>query len=202
MPPKPKFSREDIVDAALAVISEKDADALTAREVARQLGCSTRPIFTAFKDMDELKNEVRLLAAKNVAQSSFESMLQSHSFLDAEIRAIRFAMEYPNLYKLVFLTGNGPKDTIDELLVDTAVPTSRYAEFFQQEYGLDAVEAELLFSHAWIFTLGLGALCATKRYTFTQDELRRMLSANFWAMHAYIKAGGHKADSVTPVPIR
>ena len=202
MPPKPKFSREDIVNAALEVISAKDADALTAREVARQLGCSTRPIFTAFKDMDELKNEVRLLAAKNVAQSSFESMLQSHSFLDAEIRAIRFAMEYPNLYKLVLLTGNGPKDTIDELLVDTAVPTSRYAEFFQQEYGLDAVEAELLFSHAWIFTLGLGALCATKRYTFTQDELRRMLSANFWAMHAYIKAGGHKADSVTPVPIR
>ena len=32
MPPKPKFTREEIIQAALTVVSQKGVDALTARE--------------------------------------------------------------------------------------------------------------------------------------------------------------------------
>ena len=33
MPPKPKFSREEIVQAALKIVSEKGVEALTAKEL-------------------------------------------------------------------------------------------------------------------------------------------------------------------------
>ena len=59
MPPKPKFSRDEIVQAALALVSEKGAEALTARELGMRLGSSARPIFTVFKGMEELQGEVR-----------------------------------------------------------------------------------------------------------------------------------------------
>lgn len=62
MPPKPKFTREEIIQAALTIVSQKGADALTAREVGEQLGSSARPIFTVFKNMEELQAEVRQAA--------------------------------------------------------------------------------------------------------------------------------------------
>ena len=40
MPPKPRFTREEIVDAALDIVSRKGIEALTARELGEALGSS------------------------------------------------------------------------------------------------------------------------------------------------------------------
>ena len=64
MPPKPKFTREEIVDAALSIVSERGVDALTARELGERLGSSARPVFTVFKNMEEVQAEVRAAAMR------------------------------------------------------------------------------------------------------------------------------------------
>lgn len=58
MPPKPKFSREDIINAAFDIVQKNGTDAMTAREVGKYLGTSSTPIFTAFNDMSELRAAV------------------------------------------------------------------------------------------------------------------------------------------------
>ena len=40
MPPKPRFTREEIVAAALDIVSRKGIEALTARELGEALGSS------------------------------------------------------------------------------------------------------------------------------------------------------------------
>ena len=62
MPPKPKFTKEEIVTAALELVSEKGIEALTARELGVRLGSSARPIFTVFNSMEEVQEEVRAAA--------------------------------------------------------------------------------------------------------------------------------------------
>ena len=57
MAPKNKFTKEQIVAAALNVVREGGISSLTAKTLAEKLGTSTRPIFTAFATMDNLKNE-------------------------------------------------------------------------------------------------------------------------------------------------
>ena len=59
MPPKFKFTKDEIITAAFETVRERGEDALTAREVAKKLGSSSSPIFTVFADMGELKGEVR-----------------------------------------------------------------------------------------------------------------------------------------------
>lgn len=54
MPPKPKCTKEQIVKAALKLVSERGEKALTARELGKKLGSSSCPIFTALGSMDEL----------------------------------------------------------------------------------------------------------------------------------------------------
>ena len=51
MPPKFKFTKDEIVSAAFGIVREGGEDALTAREVAKRLGSSTSPIFTVFSEL-------------------------------------------------------------------------------------------------------------------------------------------------------
>ena len=48
MPPKARFTREEIIESALNLAAEKGLRSLTARELGAALNSSTRPIFTAF----------------------------------------------------------------------------------------------------------------------------------------------------------
>lgn len=54
MPPKAKFSREEIISAALQLVREGGVEAVTARELGARLGSSARPIFTVFESMEEV----------------------------------------------------------------------------------------------------------------------------------------------------
>ena len=58
MPPKFRFTREEIVHAALALTAEGGAKAVTARALAAKLGSSAKPIFGLFENMEELQRAV------------------------------------------------------------------------------------------------------------------------------------------------
>jgi len=58
MPPKFKFTREEMIDAAFALVRKKGWSALSTRSLAETLGSSARPIYSHFKSMDELEEEV------------------------------------------------------------------------------------------------------------------------------------------------
>ena len=51
MPPKPKVTKQQILEGAVALVREKGAGALTAKALAARLGCSTQPIFWQYAGM-------------------------------------------------------------------------------------------------------------------------------------------------------
>ena len=59
MPPRAKYTREEITEIALGIVAESGVESLNARSLAEAMGTSTRPIFTAFRNMDELEQCVR-----------------------------------------------------------------------------------------------------------------------------------------------
>ena len=64
MAPKNKFTKEEMVAAALQVVRTKGIDGLTAKTMADALGTSTQPIFTAFGSMDTVRQEVCAAAVR------------------------------------------------------------------------------------------------------------------------------------------
>lgn len=46
MAPKNKFTREEMITAALKIVRRNGAGSLTAKAIADELGISTRPVFT------------------------------------------------------------------------------------------------------------------------------------------------------------
>ena len=62
MPPKPKFTREEVASVAFAMIKEGGVSALTARDLGARMGTSARPIFTLFKNMEDRGEQFKTLA--------------------------------------------------------------------------------------------------------------------------------------------
>ena len=55
MPPAARITKEMILNTVLDITREAGFEAVNARSIAGRLQCSTRPIFTCYNSMEELK---------------------------------------------------------------------------------------------------------------------------------------------------
>ena len=105
MPPRFKFTKEEIVQAALDITRESGLSALTARALAARLGCSVKPVFGAFKNMEEVQQEV-MAAANRMYEDYLKTDMakgQYPPYKASGMAYIRFAKEEPHLFKLLFM---------------------------------------------------------------------------------------------------
>ena len=79
MPPKPKFTKEEIVQTALQVVSQKGVEALTAKELGDALGSSSRPIFTVFNSMKEVQTGYNLSSRNLIWDIGRVGLVVSHN---------------------------------------------------------------------------------------------------------------------------
>ena len=200
MPPKPKFTKEEIVAAALELVSEKGIEALTARELGVRLGSSARPIFTVFNSMEEVQAEVRAAALKRFESYAEKAMHYTPVFKQVGMQMILFAMEEPKLYQLVYMSENAGATDFEGITQRLGDVAQLCVDVIQRDYGLSAEDAKTLFEHVWIYTFGIGALCATGMCRFSQNEIIQMLGQDFMAMLFYAKSG--RLNMPTPVPKR
>lgn len=101
--PSVKFTKDEIVEAALRVTRADDIGSLTACSPAAKFGASTRPMFAYFDSMGALKHEV-CEAARELYRAYVErGLAEPIPFLGVGQNHIRFAKEEPELYKLLFL---------------------------------------------------------------------------------------------------
>ena len=198
MPPKPKFTKEEIVAAALELVSEKGLEALTARDLGKRLGSSARPIFTVFKSMEEVQEAVRIAALKRFESYAEKAMDYTPVFKQVGMQMILFAIEEPKLYQLVYMSENAGASNFDGIVERLGEVAHLCVEVIQRDYGLTQADARVLFEHIWIYTFGIGALCATGMCQFSQEEIIQMLGQNFMGMLFYAKSG--RMNMPTPVP--
>jgi len=198
MPPKPKFTREEIVATALALVSEKGPEALTARELGARLGSSARPIFTVFRSMDEVQDAVRTAALKRFESYAQKAIHYTPMFKQMGMQMILFALEEPKLYQLVYMTENAGATDFESITQRLGDVAQLCVDMIRRDYGLDEKDARTLFEHVWIYTFGIGALCATGMCRFSQEEIIQMLGQEFMAMLFYVKSG--RMNLPTPVP--
>lgn len=195
MPPKPKFTKEEIVLAALELVKEQGADALTAREVGRKLGTSSSPIFTVFADMDELKSAVRAMA-----KARFDAyMAVAEDFFPAYkkrgMQWVKFAKEEPRLFQLLFMQNGEAGADFDRAVAETPFGKENDIRIIMRDYHASREQAEHLFRQMWTYTYGLCALSAAGVCTFSEAETAARLGEIFAGM-VYILTSG--APNVIP----
>lgn len=189
MPPKPKFTKEEVAVIALNIVKEKGIDALTARAVGKRLGCSSTPIFTVFKNMDEVKWETRKLALKEFEKYASDFTEYTPAFKRIGMLMISYAINEPELYKLLFMQKHQELHDFKSSLSDLDEMVEVCINLIMRDYKFSRYEANALFTNMWIYTFGIGALCANKVCNFKEEEISENLSQMFAGMVMLIKSG-------------
>lgn len=181
MPPKSKFTREEIIAAALSIATQKDISAVTARAVAEKLNSSSRPIFTVFKSMEEVTDEVKKAAKAVYNEYIAEGLKEDLPFKGVGKAYIRFSIEQPKLFQLLFMSETNQNTAIGALpIVD-----DNYDDILSsitESYGLPEEDALALYSHLWVYTHGIASLCATKTIKFGAEQISEMITEVFTSL--------------------
>lgn len=198
MPPKAKFTKEEIVTTALSIVKRHGIGALTARMLATELGSSSRPIFTVFASMDEVQTEVRKAAMKVFEAYADAAAEYTPVFKQIGIQMILFANREPKLFQFLYMQEHEDSKSFDEYLKYLGETGELCLTVLMSEYGLTRKEAGALFKQVWIFTYGICVLCATGACRFGEAEIQEMLSREFASMLGLIKTGRLETCEVIP----
>lgn len=189
MPPKPKFTKEEVITAALQIVSEKGVEALTAQELKNALHSSASPIFTLFDTMKEIQDEVRAAAMRYFEDFAKATEFDMPLFKQVGMKMILFGVQEPKLYQLLFMQENRNAVSFEDVFGELGETASMCIETIEKDYDLRPEQAKLLFENVWIYTFGVGALCATRVCHFSEAQLGEMLTTEFQAMMMLVKSG-------------
>lgn len=186
MPPKARYTKEEIVDAAYDLVRKNGESYLSARNLAAALGTSTAPIFTAFSGIEEVAQAVAERAKTLYGKYLAEGLSQSPPFKGAGLMYIRFAKDEPMLFRMLFMRADAEVSHYMPAK-DENEPTVRGA--VEQSYGMDSEKAKKLYNHLSVYAHGLASLYAQGQCFFSDEDVSRMLSEVFIALTAQAKKG-------------
>jgi AcrR family transcriptional regulator len=176
MPPKQKFTREEIIAAALELVRREGIAALTARGLGLELGTSSRPIFTAFQNMEEVEQET-IRAIQALYNEYVDSGLaETPAFKGVGMAYIRFAKEEPHLFTLLFMTRNGTPFSLDTILPEIDPNSEKILMSIEEPYVFSREYAKRLYTSMWIFSHGIACLCASGMTIPTEEETSALLT--------------------------
>lgn len=198
MPPKPKFTKEEIVAAALELVSKNGIESLTARELSLYLGSSARPIFTVFKSMDEVAQAVRESAMDKYEEFVSRALDYFPEFKKYGMQMVAFSKQEPKLFQLLFMTENKSAKSFQDVFPILGKTAKACIDIIERDYKLEPDMAMLLFEHAWIHSFGICVMCAMGTCRFTDDEISEMLSDNFMGMMMLTKSDISNQPAITP----
>jgi AcrR family transcriptional regulator len=165
MPPKIKFDKNAIVDAALEVAKEKGFSGITARSVANRLSSSVAPIYVNFDTIDDLVEAVvqrvfaitEELLAKQKGKSMFENIGKA---------SLAFARAYPVLFRELSIQPNpymSSYETLEKVMVDSMTEDEAMR-------GWTLEERKRLLLKMRIFQMGLSVMVANGQVPSWLDD--------------------------------
>ena len=182
MPRSAFFSKETIAAAGLEIVRRQGISALTARALSKQLGCSLSPIFTVFKDMDEIHTAVRQAAAGLFADYVKDVLDYQPAFKEYGMRLIRFAKEEQNIFQLFLERGNS-------LLDNAPVAALNCLGNIKDAFQLTDGQILILYRQLWAFTCGVAVLATQSPEDYPEEVISRMISTQFISTLSFLKSG-------------
>ena len=182
MPPKAKFTKEEIIGAGLAILRKCDISAVTAREIGNYLGSSARPIFTVFDNMGEVLNGIEAKSREIYSEYVEQGLQQTPAFKGVGQSYIQFAINEPKLFQLLFMRKTSGNIGVNRILPEIDDNYTDILKSITDEYPVSADDAVILYRHLWIYSHGIATLCATSMCRFTEVEIGIMLTEVFKAL--------------------
>lgn len=176
MPPQKRIFRQDILQAAVGLVRKQGPQALSVRSLAREMNCSTQPIYSEFESMQALCNELTAYIRENYLRADADS------YKKVALSFLHFARNEKNLFRLVYLRQRDAGETLFEdpneaqtirkLGVSLELSPQRAAEMHRRmQY----------------YCYSMAVMMATGYLDFTEEEISEELTEYYRIILSYYK---------------
>lgn len=177
MPPKAKVTKDMILKTVLEITRESGFETVNARSIANKLQCSTRPIFTCYENMEELKTEFLNFAYEYYEQyvTNYKNSVNVSPYLILPLSYIEFAQKETQLFKLLFVNNmdlkmSEAKDFYRE------IDNEKKAKLFSESIGIGFEQSKTIFLDLFLYTHGIAVLAATQKFALDRDKAEKMVT--------------------------
>lgn len=136
MPPKKKYTKEQIVNQAFEIAKNEGIKEITIRKVAERLKSSTAPIYVNFDSAEALVNEV-IKKTFTLGQKLVKEADSGDKFKDIGLASLHFAQRYPVLFRDLIMNQKNYLSDYDQKLgkhlIDEMKEDSNLKNFSESE---------------------------------------------------------------------
>ncbi|MGG5369436.1 TetR/AcrR family transcriptional regulator [Enterococcus sp. AZ196] len=174
------IDKEKIDEVAFEMVRAEGMDVLSARNIAKRLGCSTKPIYRIYKNMDDLKKVVMQSALQYMQHFVYMYKKTNNALLDSGLSYINFAKTEKELFKLISMPkGNGSLDNQNASSVQTDKELHKLVSLELSEKNYSEKRLNQITEHLTIYTYGLAIICFLGIQNFSEDDLAEKLKGFF-----------------------
>ena len=176
MPPKQKFSKEEILKVAFQLVREEGIDNLNARSLAKKLNSSTQPIFTYYKNMADLQSDLFEMVAKY--NSSYFNELKPGDGILANIGMayIDFALDEPNLFRMMFMSNGFSGIKLGDFFMAMDDDCNEHLmNILPNAFDMELPETNNMFIDMWLYAHGIATMLVTNQLPTPRQEIETMM---------------------------
>lgn len=173
MPPKTRITKELILKTAFDIVRREGIESLNARYLAKELCCSTMPIFKIFTDMAGLKTELNQVIDDYYNHFINRYLDKSHLLSTTSFAYINFALKERNLFEALFV-----KEFIQTRSVREVLDSSWNRETIEltaREYNISISESENLYRDIRFYSHGIATQLYGGNIALTEEEIKTLL---------------------------
>ncbi|MBR1423567.1 MAG: TetR/AcrR family transcriptional regulator [Ruminococcus sp.] len=174
MPPKPKITKDMIIEAGFDIVRKEGEQSLNVRRVAAELGCSTQPVMYHFSTVNELKSAVYEYADNFHTEYILtpDDSIED-KFLSIGIKYIRFAFENKHLFRFIFQSDHFQNMGLRDLIYsDYSLPVINP---LCEKTRLSENQARDVFGSLFICAHGAADLLANNSLEYDEEYFKRLL---------------------------
>lgn len=172
MPPSVKITKEKIIQATVELVRVGGEQAINARAIATALNCSTQPVFSNFRSMEELRAAV-LYAAYERYLGFLEREGKSGKYPQYKafgMAYVRFAQEERELFRLLFMRDRSGEDLSPSPDFEESV------QMIMKANGVTRETAWMMHMEIWTCVHGIGTMIATSFLPLEWELISDMLT--------------------------
>ena len=175
MPRTKRIEKQAILRAAVDVIREKGEQALTVRNIAAMLGCSTQPLYYEFESVEQLRAELLPYVREHYLQ------FRCSNYKEFGRHFLNFARQEKELFRFVYLRRREPGETLDDINYDETI------RLLSQNLEMEPDTARRMHHQMQYRCYGMGVMLATDYCDLTEAQIDAELTEFYKVILRYYK---------------
>lgn len=170
MPPRQKITKEMILEKGFELARKRGIETVNSRNIARELNCSTQPIFSQFKTMEDLRKGVFDFACNKFVGEVLKNS-NDENFLGLTTKwYLNLLRNEQNLYKMLYFSSGFSESPLIELFLNYE-SNKQIILKLQKDYLLSREQCLDILLRSFVVLHGIGSLITFNKFEISDDEI-------------------------------